>query len=126
MTLSKGKRVTQDASPKKTLRSKIADHLKSLGFTNRLAMYIIFLLTAGLAGGFYLACESIAYSYTGALACYTVVFTPIGTACSVVLSKIVHKSEVENSGANGEGIKYAQAKAAGFAQDGGSANSPSI
>ena len=49
--------------------------------------------------------------------CWTVVFTPIGTAVSIVLSQIVHKSTVENSGADGEGIKYAAAKASWFVDD---------
>ena len=89
-------------------------HLASLGFTNRLAFYIILLLTIGLVGGFYLAILSIQYSYTGALACWTVVFTPIGTACTIVLNKIVHKSTIENTGADGDGIKYATAKANNF------------
>ena len=93
----------------------IQKHLASLGFTNRLAIYIILFLAAGLIGGFYLAQRSITTGYTGALMCWTVVFTPIGTACSIVLSKIVHKSQVENSGADGEGIKYAIAKANNFA-----------
>ena len=68
-------------------------------------------LAAGLVGGFYLALRSIVTGYTGALMCWTVVFTPIGTACSIVLNKIVHKSEVENTSADGDGIKYATAKA---------------
>ena len=92
----------------------VVKHLISLGFTNRLAIYILVFLAAGLLGGFYLALRSIATGYTGALMCWTVVFTPIGTACSVVLSKIVHKSEVENSSADGEGIKYTTAKANNF------------
>ena len=66
-------------------------HLKNLGFTNRLALYIMVFLAAGLAGGFYLAIRSISGDYTGSLLCWTVVFTPIGTACSVVLSRIVDK-----------------------------------
>lgn len=59
---------------------------------------------------------------------YTAAFAPIGTACSIVLSKIVHKSEVENSGADGEGIKFATAKAHNFCEDGieGSKESPAI
>ena len=103
----------------------ITKHLASLGFTNRLAIYILLFLAAGLADGFYLALRSIITGYTGALMCWTVVFTPIGTACSIVLSKIVHKSEVENSSADGEGIKYATAKANNFgaAED---INSPAI
>lgn len=93
---------------------KLKKHFKSLGFTNRLAIYIVLLLAVGLAGGFYLALRSITYGYTGALMCWTVVFTPIGTACSVVLNSIVRKSETENSSADGEGIKYAAAKARNF------------
>ena len=61
-----------------------------------------------------LAVLSIKYQYTGALACWTVVFTPIGTALSIVLSRIVEKNRAENTSANGEGVKYAAAQAAGF------------
>lgn len=85
-----------------------------IGFTNCMAIYLMLMLTAGLAGGFYLALRSIETGYTGALMCYTVVFTPIGTACSIVLSRIVDKSKAENSGPNGEGIKFAAAQAANF------------
>lgn len=49
-----------------------------------------------MAGGFYLARMSIQYQYVGALACWTVVFTPIGTAIGVVLGKIVDKNKAEN------------------------------
>lgn len=113
---------------KKKTRSKQKKpgHFTRLGFTNRLAVYILLFLAAGLMGGFYLALKSIATGYTGALMCWTVVFTPIGTACSIVLSKIVNKSTAENTGADGEGIKYAAAKAAGFTQDTGGIDSPAI
>ena len=94
--------------------------------TDRLGYILVFILALGLAGGFALAVLSIRYQYTGALACWTVVFTPIGTALSIVLSRIVEKNRAENTGANGEGVKYAAAQAAGFAQDLGSENSPSI
>ena len=89
-------------------------HMGSLGFTNRMALYIIGLLLLGLVGGYKLSILSIEYNYTGALMCWTVVFTPIGTACSLVLSKIVQKSIAENTGADGDGIKYAAAKANNF------------
>lgn len=117
----------ESALPKKKRRSVI-DHLAGLGFTNRLALYIITFLAAGLIGGFYLARESIQTGYTGALMCWTVVFTPIGTAASLVLGKIVTKSTIENCGADGEGIKYAAAKAAGFTTTNqeGSEESPAI
>lgn len=88
-----------------------------IGFTNLLALLIMALLCAGLLGGFYLAMKSIEYQYMGALACYTAVFAPIGTAASIVLNSIVHKSDHENTGPNGEGIKYAAAEAAGFIEN---------
>ena len=44
----------------------LIQHLVSLGFSNRLAIYILLFLAAGLAGGFYLANESIRTGYTGA------------------------------------------------------------
>lgn len=106
-------------------RKGLFSHLAALGFSNRLALYIILFLAAGLAGGFYLALKSIQYNYAGALACWTIVFTPIGTAASIVLSQIVRKSTIENSSADGEGIKYAAAKANGFIQT-GSDESPGI
>lgn len=102
-----GKRVIRKNHP-------IIHHLDNLGFTNRLALYILFLLVITLIGGFYLAIKSIESAYVGSLMCYTVVVTPLDTALGIVLNKIVHKSTVENSGADGEGIKYAAAKASGF------------
>ena len=99
---------------------------KRMGTTDRLGFLLVFILALGLAGGFFLAVLSIRYQYTGALACWTVVFTPIGTALSIVLSRIVEKNRAENTGADGEGVKFAAAQAAGFVQDPGSENSPSI
>lgn len=97
-----------------------------IGFTNRLAIYLMLFLAAGLAGGFILAWKSIEFQYMGALACFTVVFTPVGTAIGIVLNSIVHKSDHENTGADGEGIKYATAKAAGFSQSAEVEDSPAI
>lgn len=116
---------------KKKRRKRRSDalraHFKSLGFTNRLALYLVALLTAGLTGGFLLAKWSIEARYTGALACYTVVFTPIGTALGAVLGRVVTKNMEENTGADGEGIVYAAAKACGFSEaDDISENSPPI
>lgn len=87
---------------------------KRLGFTNTLALLLVLLLAAGLAGGFLLAVMSIRHQYTGALACYTVVFTPMGTALSVVLARVVDKNKAENTGPNGEGVIFATAEANGF------------
>lgn len=121
-----GKHEAKTKSKRKGLMSRPISHLSSLGFTNRFGVYILLFLAAGLLGGFYLARESIQHQYIGALACWTAVFAPIGTAASVVLSKIVDKSKAENTSADGEGIKYAVAKAAGFMQDMGSDESPAI
>lgn len=99
---------------------------RRMGNTDRLGYILVFILALGLAGGFYLARMSIQYQYTGALACYTVVFTPIGTALSIVLSRIVEKNRAENTGPNGEGVKYSAAEAAGFVEDAGFEDSPSI
>lgn len=96
--------------------------MKGLGFTNKLALVLVVLLVCMVGGGFYLACLSIQPGYTGALYCYTVIATPLGTALSVVLAKVVDKSKAENTEG---GIKYEAAKAAGF-QVGGDKNSPAI
>lgn len=98
-------------------KSKARKKRSGIGFTNWLALLIMAFLCAGLTGGFYLALKSIQHQYMGALACYTAVFAPIGTAASIVLNSVVRKSDHENTGADGEGIKYAAAKAAGFVQD---------
>ena len=115
ITIESGKRV---AKPKKG----------HTGFTNKLAICIMVFLAAGLAGGFLLALVSIKFGYTGALMCWTVVFTPIGTACGVVLARIVDKSRAENTGAYGIGIKFAAAQANGFneTEQGCSPDSPQI
>ena len=106
-------------------RRPVQDHMAALGFTNRLAVYLVIMLILGLAGGFILAVWSIREKYTGSLLCWTVVFTPIGTALSVVLARIVDKNRDENTSADGEGIKYATAKAQQF-QPVESADSPPI
>lgn len=91
-------------------KSRFLVLLERLGFTNCLAVLLVFLLLIGLVGGFLLAVLSIKYQYTGALACWTVVFTPIGTAISIVLVRIVDKSRAENTSADGEGINVRSRK----------------
>lgn len=95
-------------------KNRFIEHMISIGFTNRYGVYLLLFLFFGLFGGFVLAVLSIKYQYTGALMCWTVVFTPIGTAIGLVLGKIVDKNREENTGADGEGVKYAAAKAQGF------------
>lgn len=82
---------------------RLSKHMRSLGFTNRLAVYILFFLLIGIGGGFLLAWRSIGLNYIGSLACWTVCFTPLGTAISIALGKIVDKSKAENTKG---GIKY--------------------
>lgn len=100
-----------------TALGRFIRHMAGLGFTNRCAIYILLFLVAGIAGGFILAVLSIRYQYAGALACWTVVFTPIGTAVGVVLGKIVDKNRAENVSGNGDGITFAAAAANGFAKE---------
>lgn len=114
------------STEKKRKKNRVLSHLKCLGFTNRLALYIIIFLAVGLAGGFYLAIRSISGGCTGSLLCWTVVFTPIGTACSVVLSRIVDKSRAENTSASGDGIVYAAARAQNFVREEINVDSPPI
>ena len=101
---------------KKNIFARFIDHLKKIGFTNRLALLLVFLLITGLVMGFVLALLSIQYAYTGPLMCFTVVFTPIGTAVSIVLNSIVKKSEAENTWGS-KGVKFAEAEARGFGVD---------
>lgn len=95
---------------------------KPLGFTNWLAVCLMLLLAAGLAGGYRLAVLSIHAQYSGSLLCWTVVFTPIGTALSFVLGKVVEKNKQENTDSDGKGIVFAAAEAQGFS----SVDSPEI
>lgn len=97
-------------------RKGLLSNFASLGFTNRYAIYLLLFLVAGMVGGFYLAVLSIKYQYVGALACWTVVFTPVGTAVGIVLGKIVDKNRAENVSGSGDGITFASAQAKGFAQ----------
>lgn len=90
---------------------------KKMGFTDSLAIYILLYLTTGLIMGFYLALKSIEYNYLGALACFTIVFTPIGSVAAIVIGKVVDKNRDENTGGNGDGIKFAAAKASGFVEN---------
>jgi hypothetical protein len=111
---------------KKKSKNYVIKHLKKLGFTNRLSLYVLLFLAAGLSGGFYLALKSIEYQYMGALACWTVAFAPIGTAASIVLSRVVDKNRAENVGGNGDGITFASAQASNFIQEEYNIESPII
>lgn len=79
--------------------------VKKPGFTDRLAMYCVGLITIGLGMAFVLALYSIETGYMGSLACFTVVFTPIGTMLGIVLTAVVGKNKSENTMG---GINYAK------------------
>ncbi len=89
-------------------------HLKKLGFTNRLAIYLTCFLALALLGGYRLALLSIEADYIGSLVCWTACLSPIGVGISVVLARVVDKNRDENTSSDGDGIKYAQAKAMDF------------
>ena len=82
--------------------------MKKLGFTNAMAVYILGLLTLALVLSFILALKSIETEYMGVLACWTACFTPLGVGLDIVLNSSVKKSQAENTGADGEGIRYHQ------------------
>lgn len=66
-----------------------------------LGLFAIFILMS-----FILAMYSIKAQYMGALACWTVCVTPLGVGLDLVLNSSVKKSQAENTGASGEGVKY--------------------
>lgn len=95
--------MSRNRKNRKKKNGKMTEHLKKIGFTNRLAVYMLLFLFFGLVGGFYLAVISIHNEYMGSLLCWTVVFTPIGTATSLAISRVVDKSKAENTAG---GIKF--------------------
>lgn len=98
----------------KKLRNKNA---KKIGFTNKLAIWLIIVLMISLLMGFYLAIKSIEMQYTGALVCFTACVAPLDTCLAIVIAKVVDKSKAENLGADGTGISFAAAQATRFKTD---------
>lgn len=81
------------------------------GFTDCLAVACVLLLFIGLNMSYRLSVMSIEADYMGALQCFTVVFTPIGTMLGIVLTAVVQKNRAENTSADG-GINCLKQKAA--------------
>lgn len=109
---------TKEAINAAKLEKKIRKLTKrKLGFTNKLAIYLVLLLTFSLILGFYLALESIKAQYTGALICWSCVVAPLDACLGIVLARVVEKSRAENLGPNGVGIAYSAAQAAQFVED---------
>lgn len=99
---------------------------KRIGFSNKLAILIMIFLAIGIVFGFILAVMSIKHDYTGQLICWTAIYSTVGTATSICLSRIVDKSRAENVSADGTGIKYATAEANNFKEEEIDYNSPEI
>lgn len=102
--MSKGKS-TRSRKRKRT-RTKPFAHLKSIGFTNRLSLYILILLAGTILMGFFLALKSISTQYIGSLACFTVAVAPMDSILGIVLKSAVQKSAAENTEG---GINYFKA-----------------
>ncbi len=81
---------------------------RPLGFTNKMAVFILAVLASAVILSFILAVLSIKYEYMGALACWTACLTPIGIGLDIVLNSVVKKNHAENTGESGEGIRYRQ------------------
>lgn len=79
------------------------------GFTDCLAVACVLLLFIGLNMSYRLSVMSIEADYMGALQCFTVVFTPIGTMLGIVLTAVVNKNRAENTCMDG-GINTLKAK----------------
>lgn len=73
-----------------------------------MAVYILALLSVSIVLSFILAIASIKSQYMGALACWTVCFSPLGVGLDIVLNSTVKKSTAENTSADGDGIRYRQ------------------
>lgn len=110
----KQKMAISNAKFNKKLRKTNA---KKIGFTNKLAIWLIIVLMISLLMGFYLAIKSIEMQYTGALVCFTACVAPLDTCLAIVIAKVVDKSKAENLGADGTGISFAAAQASRFKTD---------
>ena len=73
-----------------------------------MAWVLIIVLITTVLMSFVLAVYSIHEQYMGALACWTVCIAPMDAALSIVLKAVVDKNKQENTGADGEGIRYRQ------------------
>lgn len=86
-------------------------------YSRILGWIVVLFLACLLGGGFYLALLSIRYQYTGALACWTICATPIGTAVTIVLGKTIDKEIKNVTGPSGEGMDYTKETSKGYNVD---------
>ena len=81
---------------------------KSLGTTDKIGVSLVALLAVTVGMSFILASWSIKAQYVGSLICWTACIAPLDTCLGIVLKAIVNKNKEENTGADGEGIRYRQ------------------
>ena len=81
---------------------------KTMGNTDQLAWCLVRVLIFTIVMSFILAIYSVHEQYLGALACWTACIAPTDTALAIVLKAVVDKNREENTGADGEGIRYRQ------------------
>lgn len=81
--------------------------MKRPGFTDTLAVFCLIIMTVGLFMAYKLGVMSIEADYMGALACFTVVFTPVGTMLGITLTAVVNKNKAENTDG---GVNYYKAQ----------------
>lgn len=83
--------------------NRLLEHMKTMGFTNRLSVYSLCFLLVSIVLGFVLAMYSVMKSYTAPLVVYTACVAPIGSLISISIGFSIKKSEKENIAG---GIKY--------------------
>lgn len=79
-----------------------------MGFTNKMAVWLVGILVGSLVMSFILAVLSITHEYMGALVCWTAFAAPLEVGINIVLTATVRKSQAENTSDNGDGIRYRQ------------------
>lgn len=99
---------------------------QKLEFSKKLISDIRWLLWAVTLGGLALAAFCIYRGYVGSLPWISTLVGLPWTAHGVVCSFYLNMAKSDHSGADGEGITYAAAKAAGFIQDTEFEESPAI
>lgn len=82
--------------------------------SEKLAYWVLALLTMSLMATFWLGYESIRYQFTGALPWVTAALTVLDGILGKVLDSNIKKSQAENTK---DGIIYEAAKAKNFIQD---------
>lgn len=97
--------------------SKVSQLFHTIGFTNFMSIFIVFIVFMTICMAFYLSVISVKNAYLGTLAVFGAATTPCEVGLSIVLNSAVRKSTIENQSGDGTGIKYAAAAANGFKKE---------